>query len=441
MNATEHPIAQDELMAYLDGELSPDRAAVAVAHLEHCSDCQLLANEFRDVSGRLTAWEVAPPDSSIPTAILAALEEKEPQTESAKINWPTLRGNVFVRRWTWAGAFAILCIVVGLVIKIAAPKQYAVQIRKKTLDQHAVSAERKTRSLSQPVATATPGIAADSNGFFHGLGDHGENSFSVDGQPSADQQGKAFDKLQQFAKLQNPPPTTFAPASPMIIRTAGIMLSTDDFDKARTALDEILKRHHGYVGELNVSTPTGSGRSFTATLRIPADQIDATIADLQKLGRVESESQNGEEVTAQYVDLEARLTNARHTEERLTDLLHERTGKLSDVLAFEKEIDRVRGEIERMEAERKNLASQVELATINANVMENYKAQLQLAPVSTFGQIHNAAVEGYRTMVDGVAAVVMFVFSWGPSLLFWGGILFFPLRAVWRKIRRSPARS
>ena len=222
----------------------------------------------------------------------------------------------------------------------------------------------------------------------------------------------------------------------MIIRTASLTLTAKNFDDSRAHLDEILRRHRGYIGDLNVSSPTGSGRSFTATLRIPTDQLDSALADLKQLGRVETESQKGEDVTSQYVDLEARLANSRHTEDRLTTLLRDRTGKLSDVLAVEEEISRVRGEIEQMEAERKTLSSQIQFATITATVNENYQAQLQVVPVSTATQMRNAAVEGYRTMVDGVVGVILFLFSYAPTLILWGLILFFPLRAIWKRVVR-----
>ncbi len=90
------------------------------------------------------------------------------------------------------------------------------------------------------------------------------------------------------------------PNGPMIVRTAGVTLTTRDFDQARAGLDDILQRHRGYVGELNVDTPVGVGRTLTATLRVPADQLDATLDELRKLGRVEVESQSGQEITAQY---------------------------------------------------------------------------------------------------------------------------------------------
>ena len=144
-------------------------------------------------------------------------------------------------------------------------------------------------------------------------------------------------------------------------------------------------------------------------------------------------------MTSQYVDLNARLDNSRHTEQRLTDLLQNRTGKLSDVLSVENELARVRGEIESMEAERKTMANQVDFATLNLALSEDYRAQLQVVPPSTFTRLSNAAVEGYRNLTDGLMAVALFFLASGPSLLLWAAILFFPVRLVWKKLRHSVA--
>jgi len=187
---------------------------------------------------------------------------------------------------------------------------------------------------------------------------------------------------------------------------------------------------------LNIGSPAGAARTLEATLRVPADQLEAAITELKSLGRVESESQSGEEVTAQYVDLEARLTNARNTEQRLTDLLRQRTGKLSDVLAVEKSIDEVRGSIERMEAEKKNLGNRVNFANLIVRVAEDYRAEMQVVPASLLSRFQNATVEGYRSMVEGVIGVLLILLTYGPSLLLWAALLFFPVRAAWRRLRR-----
>jgi hypothetical protein len=336
MSTNKHPVEQDELMAYLDGELPTDRAAAALAHLEQCAACQALATDLQRVSQQLLIWEVAGPDARIPAKMSAALAQRGQEPETASVRPPAAWNKIMMRRWAWAVGFAILCVIV--------------------LSFNRTTLRLPSADLPRTAAVREQGIAADSDGPIQSA----DRQKTLGPVPNSPLSGGSAGKLEQFAKLQNPPPVKFqgpSPTGPMIVRAAGLTLTTKDFDQARAVLDEILKRHHGYVGELNVSTPADSGRSFNATLRVPADQLDATIADLRKLGRVESEAQSGQEVTEPYVDLEARLANARNTEQRLTDLLRSRTGKLSDVLAVETEISRVRGEIERMDGERKSLAS------------------------------------------------------------------------------------
>ncbi len=213
----------------------------------------------------------------------------------------------------------------------------------------------------------------------------------------------------------------YATGQPMIARTAQIALTTNAFDKARATLDDILRRHQGYFGNVNLHATDDAFRTLEATLRVPANQLDAALAEVRKLGHVQSESQSGEEVTAQYVDLEARLANARHTEQRLTDLLRQRTGNLSDVLAVEKELDNSRGEIERMEAEEKALSNRVDYANLTVIITERPTAQ---PDASVLGRFRRAAIDGYQTLAGGVVAVAVFLLAWVPSMLVWCGLLY-----------------
>ena len=226
------------------------------------------------------------------------------------------------------------------------------------------------------------------------------------------------------------------PAPPMILRTAQITVIAASLDKARVGVDEIIQRFGGYIGDLNVTSPSDGPRKLTATLRIPAGQLDAALAEVKKLGRVESESQSGQDVTAQYVDLEARLGNARNTERRLIDLLNQRTGKLSDVLEVETELGRVREEIERMEGERRLMTKQVEFATVTATLSEEYKTPAHPLPDSLGTRFRNAAVDGYQSVVSFFIEVLLFVVSDGPILVVWAAILFFPVRWAYRRTRK-----
>ena len=244
-------------------------------------------------------------------------------------------------------------------------------------------------------------------------------------QPAPEQARMAeFERPAPSPPAQEPPAA--AATAPMVARTAALNLATREFDRARAAIDQVLQRHHGYLGSLNITTPAGDPRSLTATLRVPAADLTATLDELKKLGRVESEQQSGEEVTEQFVDLEARLSNAHHTEQRLTDILRERTGKLSDVLDVEKELDRVRGEIEQMDGEKKALLKRVDFATVNLTVSEAGQAS---------GRIGGAAVSGWRNMVASLVAVAQFAAATGPTVLVWGLLLFLPMRFAWKRWR------
>jgi hypothetical protein len=420
MNKIIHPVEPEELMAYLDGELTIDRASVTAAHLGQCADCQNMVAELRSVSETLKTWKIEPSESAISPAIEIAIAERSPASRRiSPVRGRTWR-EVLSQRWAavaWASAVAAVFLVAGSTLRF--PKRGS-QVASEMHD-YGAGRDRPATGLAPPMPGTTVG---------------------VDGRP--------FDKLEQFSKLQGAPPVRFKaelrnqsaeeqalPANgPMIIRTAQLSLITNEFDKSRMNVEAILKRHRGYVGELKVDGTTGSGRSLTATLHVPADQLDATLTEIKTLGQVESESQGGQDVTSQYVDLQARLANATNTEQRLTDLLRDRTGKLSDVLEVERELDRVRGEIEQMEAERKNMANQVSYATLNATITEDYKAQLQVVPPSTSTRLSNAAVEGYRSMADGVVSLALFLLSNGPSLLLWSAMLFLPARFVWKKVRR-----
>jgi len=412
MNKTIHPIEPEELMAYLDGEFSTNRDAEVVEHLSVCQECQGIVASLRGVSGSLDTWKLGQPDSEIPTLIAEALDRSKLEMRNKSTAQRRTWRPFFTQPWPTAALAAVAIAVYFGTVSLKRRKPIEIQSKQAV----ELIAPDDTRLISSPAAGGGGG------------GGNRDKLQSSKGGSSTFASGAAGSLPETKRPVTN---------GPMIIRTAQLSLITKEFDNARSAVESILKRHHGYVGELKVGGSTGSGRTLNATLRVPADQLDASLTDLKTLGRVESELQSGQDVTSQYVDLQARLANARNTEQRLTDLLRQRTGKLSDVLEVEQEVDRVRGEIEQMEAERKTMSNQVSFATLNATITEDYKAQLQVVPPSTSTRLSNAAVEGYKSMVDGIVGLALFLLEDGPTLLLWGAILFFPARLVWKKVRRG----
>jgi Domain of unknown function (DUF4349) len=182
----------------------------------------------------------------------------------------------------------------------------------------------------------------------------------------------------------------------MIARTASLAMLVRDFSTSRAMLEAILSRHYAYVAGLTANTAENAPRSMQASVRVPAAELTVTLHELRASGRVENETQSGEEVTQQHADLVAQLKNARKTETRMQAILQQRTGKISEVLEVEQEIARVRGVIEGMEAQQKTLVHRVEFATVELNLAEEFKAQLLDPPMSVGTRLHNAFVKGYR---------------------------------------------
>ena len=234
---------------------------------------------------------------------------------------------------------------------------------------------------------------------------------------------------------QPQPPIT----GPMIARTASVSVIVKDFGPVEATVKAIALRHNGYIASLNTASPQDSARTLSATLQIPSAQLESAIAELKQLGRVEQETQSGEEVTKEFTDRAARLKNARATEQRLLDVLREHAGKVKDILEAEQEIARVRGEIEQMEADQRALQTRIDFATVQLSVQEEYKASLQSAPPSTARRLRNAAVEGYRSLVESVIGIGVFALQAVPILLLWGIILFLPVRWMWKRFRRTAA--
>ena len=225
----------------------------------------------------------------------------------------------------------------------------------------------------------------------------------------------------------------------MIERTASLSLIVKELEAGRTALEEITKKYDGYFAELNTSGQPNTARTLTASLRVPASQLDSALAELRKLGELDEEKQGGEEVSRQYVDLKAGLENGHNTEKRLTELLAKRKDRLKDALDVERELASTREEIERMEAEQRNLQQQVNYASIEVNLREEYKPALNLAPPGAGKQMRNALVDGYGAVTENGLALVLLLFRKGPNILFWLLLAFFPIRWGWRKLRLAMA--
>jgi len=190
-----------------------------------------------------------------------------------------------------------------------------------------------------------------------------------------------------------------------IIYNADIDLVVDDFAGVQSKVADLANTYGGFVASSNVYGSEGSPRRGQWTLRIPSAQYNDLVKDSESLGQIRSTSSNTQEVTAEFVDLQARLSNLRTEEQRLHRHLEESTGSLEDILRVEREISRVRGDTERIEGRLNVLRDLTTLSTVTLRIEEirNYVPEPTEEP--GFGQ------QVARTWSDSVDAVAGFFTS------------------------------
>lgn len=176
---------------------------------------------------------------------------------------------------------------------------------------------------------------------------------------------------------QAPGPTSTTPAEPgasiippMLIRTGNAVIEVDSLEIAISEVRLLAQRMGGFIANTAMQTGQGQIRSATLEMKVPAARFDEAIGGLTPLGKVEAVNEQSEDVGEEFVDITARMTNARRLEERLLALLANRTGKLEDVLAVERELARVRQEIERYEGRIRYLRTRAAISTLSVTVHE-----------------------------------------------------------------------
>lgn len=202
-----------------------------------------------------------------------------------------------------------------------------------------------------------------------------------------------------------------AVTTPQIARTARLALEVDAYEPFRSALDAWLIDHGGHVADESVSRYDGRTSYATVSVRVPTDALDPALGWLQEAGQVQQIESHQTDVTAEAVDLDARLGALKTTEGRLLELTSDRTATLADVLAAETELSRVRGQIESLTGQRKVLAQRVALATVDLSVsvrtpfVASGHASLGTEVGRAFaGSIRTMGQVGRATLITGVAA-------------------------------------
>jgi len=170
--------------------------------------------------------------------------------------------------------------------------------------------------------------------------------------------------------VANPAPATGLPSNRKLIQNATLEFEVAGFEAALETVTRLIREEQGFVATTDSSRLANGKVRGQVILKVPPANLERLLLKLRGLGELKHQSLATQDVTKAYFDTEARLRNSQRMEERLLEMLKNVTGKVSDILQVEKELGRVREEIERMQGEIKLYDNLVSYATITLALQE-----------------------------------------------------------------------
>ena len=223
----------------------------------------------------------------------------------------------------------------------------------------------------------------------------------------------AFAKDDSYSGGTNTSRPETVDTSRKLITTANVDVETKEFDKLFSDVESYVKANGGYLESIN--TYNGSRyhgdvieRHANLTVRIPAEKLDAFLEELGNAGNITSRSQNVEDITLTYVDLEAHKKTLQEEEARLNEFLRE-AETIEDMIYIEDRLSNIRYQLESMESQLRTYDNKVNYSTIYLNINE----VVEYTPV-----VYEAPTVGQR-MKDGFLDTVEDIKEWFEDAAVW----------------------
>ncbi len=182
--------------------------------------------------------------------------------------------------------------------------------------------------------------------------------------------------------------------------TMSIRVAKDGFSDGFASVTRIAQNNGGFV----LSSQTRGQRAGTLVLRIPAKRFDTAMLSLREIGTVQAQSITGKDVTAQYIDLQARLRIARARRTVLLGL-QSQASTINEVLTVQRQLDNVQLQIEQIQGNLNFINDQVAEATIRVDLHEQDAApntELDVVENPSLGSAWDRAVQGFLNVISAV---------------------------------------
>ncbi|MCH8979307.1 MAG: DUF4349 domain-containing protein [Armatimonadetes bacterium] len=200
-----------------------------------------------------------------------------------------------------------------------------------------------------------------------------------------------------------------------VIRDGSISLRVEDVRITAREITNMVVKGGGYVESTNTDGVAGENPTVDMTIRVVSSGFDDAMMTLEDMGILLDQSSNARDVTAQIVDLGARVKTLTAKEDTFREMLRN-ARTTSDIIALQERLTQVRTEIERMEAQRKSLSQLASLSTITVHLTENATVPVVAKDPNWFGQTFASASSSFMGIGRGVVGMVTWIVVFSP---FW----------------------
>jgi hypothetical protein len=220
-----------------------------------------------------------------------------------------------------------------------------------------------------------------------------------------------------------------------IIKNGNVSVVVKDVDEAAKNIEAKAKEMGGYLSSTNLNSNGKTNKSGYIAARIPVDQVNNFIAYLKSSSvKVTNESINSDDVTSEFIDLQAKITNSESTAAQYRELL-KRAVKVEEVLQVQKELNQIQSEIDSYKGQLKYLEGNAALSNITVNLAID-EGELPIAPENRWepGSVFKAAVRSVTAFIQNLSylaiTIAVYAVVWVPITI----LLFVLFKILRRKI-------
>ena len=376
------------LAADLHGELSEDERSALHAHLVDCAGCRKIYKETKTMNKILEeTLAQEKPNPAFEQRILAGFRSRTPE-RSGLVKLLVDLTRLRPVQITAVGALLLALVQVGRMITgedATMPRRYGNLGREEYpalagREQRGFTDEGDILRKSENRRDKDIAVERAKSGFAALAPQPPTTSETLHQQPAAPAQPVSAkmaepeaSEAQGFVAEEPSQRQAEAPAAlanRKLIRNATVELEIVSFDEAVRKITAFANEERGYVATTSSEKQANGKLRGEIVVKVLPENLDRFLQKIRGLGELKNQTLGTEDVTKAYFDTDARLKNARVMEQRLIDMLKTKTGKVSDLLQVEKELSRVREEIEKMQGELKYSDSQVQFATVTISLAE-----------------------------------------------------------------------